>query len=172
VSALSAASVTDQALRQAGAGSGANRFSELNSEEFLTIIFTELQNQDPLQPSDTKALLDQLNSIRQIESDLELTRSIQSLVTENQLATAGGLIGSYVSGRTEEFDRAEGWVVSAARRGDEIYLGLDDGREVPINNLDEVTDPSALGLGPFAPVAPTPTPTPPTTAPIPTPTGP
>ncbi len=153
MSAISAATLTDQTLREAQASSGPNRFEELNSEEFLRIIFTELQNQDPMQPSDTKALLEQLNSIRQIESDLQLTRSIETLVTENQLATAGGLIGSYVSGRTTDFDRAEGWVVSAGRRDDQVVLGLDDGREVPIDNLDEVLDPSAFtgpGVGPLA----------------------
>ncbi len=155
MSGISAATLTDQALRQTATGGGSDRFGELNSEEFLKIIFTELQNQDPLQPSDTKALLDQLSTIRQIESDLELTRSIQSLVTENQLATAGGLIGSYISGRTEDLTRVEGWVVAAARRGDEIFLGLDDGREVPISNLDEVLDPSQLAPGtPVPPVVP------------------
>lgn len=164
MSGISAATLTDQALRQTATGGGSDRFGELNSEEFLKIIFTELQNQDPLQPSDTKALLDQLSTIRQIESDLELTRSIQSLVTENQLATAGGLIGSYITGRTEDLTRAEGWVVGAARRGEEIFLGLDDGREVPIGNLDEVLDPSQLG--PALPGVPQP-PLVPGTGPVP-----
>ena len=46
----------------------ASRFNELASEDFIQIIFTELTNQDPLAPNDTSALLDQLNSIRSIES--------------------------------------------------------------------------------------------------------
>ena len=49
-----------------------SRFTELSSEEFIKIIFTELQNQDPFKPNDSSALLEQLNSIRSIESDIEL----------------------------------------------------------------------------------------------------
>ncbi|MFK7961428.1 MAG: flagellar hook capping FlgD N-terminal domain-containing protein [Phycisphaerales bacterium] len=151
MSAISGAALTTSQLTDPVASSTPSRYSELNSEEFIRIIFTELQNQDPLQPSDTKALLEQLNSIRQIESDLELTSNIQSLVTENQLSTAGGLIGTYVTGRTNDFNPAEGWVVSAARRGDQIMLGLDDGSEVSLENLQEVVNPSAFPDRPDAP---------------------
>jgi len=52
--------------RQVSGGGNANRFNELSSDDFLQIIFAELTNQDPLEPQDTGALLEQLNSIRQI----------------------------------------------------------------------------------------------------------
>ena len=63
------------------AGSGApaatgSRFNELSSEEFIKIIFTELQNQDPFKPNDSGALLEQLNSIRSIESDIEMSNRL------------------------------------------------------------------------------------------------
>ena len=71
----------------------ANRFNEMSSEDFIRIIFTELSNQDPFEPNDSGALLEQLNSIRSIESDLQLVDQLQSLVFENQLGAAAGLIG-------------------------------------------------------------------------------
>ncbi len=48
---------TDAALRT----TTPNGFSSMKSEDFMRIIFTELANQDPFQPSDSSALLDQLN---------------------------------------------------------------------------------------------------------------
>ena len=71
-----------------------NRFSDLSSEDFIRIIFTELSNQDPFQPNDSSALLDQLNSIRSIESDIQLTERLQDLVFENQLAGASNMLGN------------------------------------------------------------------------------
>ncbi len=44
-------------------------FNTLSSSEFLQIIFTELQNQGPLEPQDSGAMLDQLSAPRPIESD-------------------------------------------------------------------------------------------------------
>ena len=41
-------------------------FGALDSDEFTKLILTELGNQDPLEPNDTKALLEQLSIIRSI----------------------------------------------------------------------------------------------------------
>ena len=50
--------------------SAQDAFSSLNSEQFVKIIFTELSKQDPLQPNDSKALLEQLSSLRNIQSEI------------------------------------------------------------------------------------------------------
>ena len=80
---------------------GSSGFSSMKSEDFVKIIFTELQNQDPFQPNDSAALLEQLNSIRSIESDMQMTRQLESIVFQNQLAGAGNLIGRYVQGMAD-----------------------------------------------------------------------
>ena len=87
-----------------------SRFNDLSSEEFIKIIFTELQNQDPFKPNDSGALLDQLNSIRSIESDIDMSKRLQSIVSQNQLSTAGGLIGKRVAGLNVESERVGGTV--------------------------------------------------------------
>ena len=46
-----------------------NGFSALTSEQFIKVIFTELSKQDPLQPSDSSKLLEQLSSIRSIQAE-------------------------------------------------------------------------------------------------------
>lgn len=122
-----------------------SRFSDLATEDFIRIIFTELTNQDPLQPNDTSALLDQLNSIRSIESDMQLARQLEALVTENQLASASNMIGKFIGGMTSDFNRVTGYVVSAIRQGDDIFLELDTGWVVPVENVETVIDPSIFG---------------------------
>ena len=117
-----------------------SRFSDMSTEDFIRIIFAELANQDPLAPSDSTALLQQLNSIRSIESDLQLIDQLKALVTENQLAAGSNLIGKFVTGLTASSDRVSGQVRSVSREGDSVVLTLDNGFSVPFDSLDTIHD--------------------------------
>ncbi len=133
-----------------------SRFNDLSSEEFIKIIFTELQNQDPFKPNDSGALLDQLNSIRSIESDIDMSKRLQSIVSQNQLSTAGGLIGKRVAGLNAESERVGGTVKSVARTGDEVGLILDNGWIIPMDNVEFIDSPTP---NPAPGTPPTPPPT-------------
>jgi hypothetical protein len=127
-----------------------SRFNELSSEEFIKIIFTELSNQDPFKPNDSSALLEQLNSIRSIESDIQLGEQLESIVFQNQLASAGNLIGKRVAGLTADNERVGGIVKSVARSGDEVALLLDNGWIIPMDNVEYIDSepmPPAGGSG-------------------------
>ncbi len=115
-----------------------NRFIDMSSEDLVRIISTELANQDPLAPNDSTALLQQLNSIRSIESDIQLIEQLKSLVTENQLAAGSNLIGKYITGLTASSDRVSGHVRSVSREGDSVVLELDNGFSVPFESLDTI----------------------------------
>lgn len=126
-----------------GAGEGArtaagDAFSSLSSEEFTKIILTELQNQDPLEPNDTGALLEQLSSIRSIQSDMELGDRLESVVSQNEFAAAAGLIGRRISGLTETGQRVEDDVASVSRTSEGAVLNLVGGKRVPMSGLDRV----------------------------------
>lgn len=136
MSQITAFDPTDTALRS----TTPNGFSSLKSEDFIRVIFTELANQDPFQPNDSSALLQQLNSIRSIESDLQLMERLDSLVFENKLASASNLIGKYIQGLNVGNDRVAGIVVSVIRQGDELGLELDNGWIVPIDSVAEIRD--------------------------------
>jgi flagellar basal-body rod modification protein FlgD len=136
MSQISAFDPTEAALRT----STPSGFSSLKSEDFIRVIFAELANQDPFQPSDSAALLEQLSSIRSIESDLELIDRLDSLVFENQLASASNLVGKLVSGLTASNDRVAGVVVSVIRHGDQLSLELDNGWLIPIESVEEIRD--------------------------------
>lgn len=155
MSTINTSSPVDMVMR----ASTPSRFSEMSTEDFIRIIFTELSSQDPFQPNDSAALLEQLNSIRSIESDMQLTERLESLVSENQLASASGMIGKFIGGLTEDNNRVAGFVVSVIRQGDNITLELDNGWLVPITGVETVIDPELLPDEPDPP-APTPAPEP------------
>ena len=116
-------------------------FSALTSGEFLQIIFTELTNQDPLAPNDTQSMLNQLSTLRSIESDTQMVDSLASLVTQSEFAAAGSLIGSLVSGITLDNRRVADLVVSVSMTQDGPVLNLFDGSRMFFRNVDEIVGP-------------------------------
>ena len=139
--------ISANAAGAVGGSTGTNRFNELSSEDFMKIIFTELQQQDPFEPNDSSALLEQLNSIRAIESDIDLTKNLESIVFQNQLATTGNMIGKTIEGLTATNDRVVGNVFAVIREGDKVTLQLDTGWEVPADNVQVIVDPNSLPQG-------------------------
>ncbi|MCW5765831.1 MAG: hypothetical protein KIT68_07630 [Phycisphaeraceae bacterium] len=137
-------------------------YAALSSEQFVKIMFAELSNQDPLKPNDSSQLLQQMSSLRSIESDMQMQRKLESLVNQNQFASAGSLIGAYISGLDENNRRVEGMVLSVNRTAGGPVLNLANGARVPFGSMDEVIDPRLLQ--PPAPTPPNPGTTPPPAA--------
>ncbi|MGP1310460.1 MAG: flagellar hook capping FlgD N-terminal domain-containing protein [Phycisphaerales bacterium] len=121
-----------------------NAISAITSGEFLEIIFAELANQDPLSPTDTNALLEQLGTIRSIESDISLTESLETLVKQNELAAAGGLVGKYVNGLTTSGLRAEGIVVSVRSTREGAVLNLSTNQTLAFDRVEDIIDPAFI----------------------------
>ena len=132
------------AVGGSGGVAAPDRFSELSSDEFLDIIFTELANQDPLQPNDSSALLEQLSSIRSIQSDIDLQERLSTLVTQNELSSAAGMIGKFISGLNETNHRVFGLVDSVSRTDQGTVLNLFSGERVSMEKVDEIVDPDIL----------------------------
>ncbi len=124
-----------------GSSTSPNAFNELTSGEFLQIIFTELANQDPLEPNDTQAMIDQLSSIRAIESDTQMVNSLKQLVSQSELSAASQLIGSLVSGITLDNRRVADMVVSVSQTADGPVLNLFDGSRMFFRMVDEIVGP-------------------------------
>ncbi len=117
-----------------------NRFGELSSQEFVEIIFAELTNQNPLEPSDTGALLDQLSTLRSIQSDIDLQGKLESLIAQNELTSAASMIGKFVSGVSAEGEFVEDFVFSVTRTQDGPVLNLDNGKRLALANVHEIVD--------------------------------
>lgn len=125
--------------------SGSSGLSALSSEQFAKIIFTELGKQDPLQPNDTNALIEQISNLRSIESNMDLSKQLGQLVSQNEFASAATLIGKRVSGLTESQARATGIVKSVSRTEDGSVVQLTTGDRINVSNLDEVVQATGAG---------------------------
>ncbi|MFO0834039.1 MAG: flagellar hook capping FlgD N-terminal domain-containing protein [Phycisphaerales bacterium] len=118
--------------------SGVSSFSGMSSDDFMKIVLSELSKQDPLKPNDTSALIQQISQIRSIQSDIDLSSTLKSLVKDDQFSTAAGLIGTNISGLTETNARVTGIVTAVSRTDTGAVLTLLSGERVPMSKVDEI----------------------------------
>ncbi|MCC7406633.1 MAG: hypothetical protein IT442_01080 [Phycisphaeraceae bacterium] len=146
------------AISSAGSASTAgssNAFAAIGSDKFIKILLTELTHQDPFQPQDSSKLMEQLSSLRNIESQMSLKDSMEKLVKDsgenqdallnhlsalllqNQISSAGSLIGKQVTGTDFDNQAVAGVVTSVRVEQGLVMLELDNGKSLPMVMLDE-----------------------------------
>ncbi len=98
---------------------------ELKTEDFIKMMITQLQNQDPLEPAKNEQLLSQMSQIGQLESSTQLQASLETMMLQSNLGAAGNMIGKTVDGFADfggETVEVSGQVTSVRREGNEVWL--------------------------------------------------
>jgi flagellar basal-body rod modification protein FlgD len=117
-SSTSSASSTAQA-----ANSSASQQLAGNFDEFLQLLTTQLQNQNPLDPLDTNQFTQQLVEFAGVEQQINMNTNLQTLISMQQTSEATSalqLVGSTVTvgGQTATLSNATGssaiWNLTAA----------------------------------------------------------
>ncbi len=134
---MSAGSIGGAGLGATGAPSS-NRFAEMKSEDFIRVLVEELSNQDPFSPQDSGALLEQLSSLRNIESQMSLQGKLETLVLQNEVSAASGMIGQMVSGLDENNNPVVGLVTSVRVQAGKAVLELDTGHALPMDHVTRI----------------------------------
>ncbi len=101
---------------------------DLGKDQFLKILITQMQNQDPLNPMDDKEFIAQMAQFTALEQ-------MQNVAKASQMQQATLMIGNYIKAEVNGDDGQEliyGKVVSTREVSGEMYLKLDNGREVKI----------------------------------------
>lgn len=138
MSAAAIGGILNSTATSAASSGKSDGFGALNTDEFIKILMTELTNQDPLQPNDSQAILEQLSSLRNIESQMSLQESLEALVSQNQIAQAGGLIGKKVEGLDTDNKKVNGVVTSVRIVEGKAILELDSGKSLPMDRLTNI----------------------------------
>lgn len=116
----------------------------LKSEDFFRIMVTELQQQDPLQPSKTSDMISQVSQIRSIELSGQLTNTLDQLAAQQRTAGTSELLGKYIVAQFEGADgqpvNTEGVVTGVRYTSDGLaILDLDNGGQTPASAVSLVT---------------------------------
>jgi len=106
-----AASANFTAQQQAAQiGSANSGYNDLDTDSFLKLLISELQNQDPLSPMENADMIQQIGQIREIGATDQLTNTLSNLASSQELVTASSLIGQKVTGLADDASQVDGVV--------------------------------------------------------------
>lgn len=111
--------------------------NELGKDDFLKLLITQLQYQDPLEPMDDQDFIAQIAQFSSLEQ-------MQNLNNSFSYSMGFSLIGKYISAavtdeKTGAVRYVEGEVASVHSQSGKVYLVVGD-EEVPLDNLAYVSE--------------------------------
>lgn len=109
----------------------------LGQEDFLTLLVTQLKNQDPLSPLDNEAFVAQLAQFSTVSGITEMNQSLKTLATGSgdMRSSAPQWIGRTIT--TADSGGTVSSISFTAEGG--LLLNLDDGREITLSDIRSVS---------------------------------
>ncbi len=141
------ATITQATVPNATSGA-ARGFSQLtdNIETFLTLLTTQLRNQDPLNPLEVEKFTEQLVQFASVEQSISTNTNLETLIRLQTAASrdsAIGLIGRTVVTASDQAALADGadarWTYSLPQNAGETRLNIVDEAGRTIATLDGAT---------------------------------
>ena len=141
-----------------------NGIGQLGSDAFLKLLVAQLKYQNPLQPTDGAAMLQQTAQFTTVETLQSIAEMNQQLMGFQQVTMGLGLVGKHVDAIGLDGAPTAGNVESLRFTVDGPFLVLESGQEIPMTNVISVTEASDKVVVPVpedpdpAPVDPPPDP--------------
>ena len=112
-----AGSLAGQVTQAGGTPSSTSAVGDMGPDAFMRLLVTQIKNQDPMNPMDSKELMTQLSQLTSVERLVKIDDRLASLVGARELAVAQ----RFAVGASDEEPRDEGAVEptddSVDRRG-------------------------------------------------------
>lgn len=124
---------------------------DLGKEAFLQLLVAQMQNQDPLNPTEDKEFIAQLATFSTLEQ-------LQNMNSSMQISQASSLVGKQVT--WQEMDNGSlktyyATVESVRVDGSKVYLVVDSatGKEIEMSQIKLIEDPNASGSSQYGQAA-------------------
>lgn len=103
----------------------------LGYDQFLTLLVTEMKNQDPTDPMDPTQTVSQLASFSAVEQAVKTNATLSSILASTSLSQAGAFVGKTV---TSADGSVSGVVRSVTVTDTGLTATLADGRTIAIRS--------------------------------------
>lgn len=130
---------TDTSSSTSSSSSSTGTYS-LSTQDFITMMVTQLQNQDPLNPTSSQDLLQQESSIGSLEASTDTQTAMQNISLQTQIGSASSLIGKSVTGIGTDNNSHTGTVTSVSVTSSGANLNLTDGSTLSLTNVSSIED--------------------------------
>ncbi len=111
--------------------------SQSLQDQFLTLLVSQLKNQNPLEPMKNDEFLAQTAQFQALTEMQKLNKSMSTFMSQSQLNNASALIGKQVTALQSNGDTLTGVVTSARMNGSDIQLEI-DGKFAPLSGVTKV----------------------------------
>lgn len=118
-----------------------NGLGQLDSNAFLQLLVAQMKYQNPLAPTDASAMLEQTAQFTTVETLQAISETNQALLGFQQTTMALGVVGKEVNAISLDGIPVFGLVDTVRFTADGPFLQLDNGIEIPIANVIEVSAP-------------------------------
>jgi flagellar basal-body rod modification protein FlgD len=102
----------------------------LGYNDFLQLLLAQMQNQDPLNPTDSTEYVSQLASFSNVEQGINMNSKLDQLLVDTNLTQASTLVGHTIKSADGS---TSGTIASVRVDSSGATAVLDDGTEVPIS---------------------------------------
>lgn len=128
----------------------------LGKDDFLKILMTQLQNQDPLNPMQDKDFIAQMATFSSLEQMTNMGKSIEQFVElqkQNSMISYNQFVGKEITwhklseasddSSVPEVEQGKGRVASIQFKENEVYFILEDGTKLEPANVSQVSEVSS-----------------------------
>ncbi|NMH71181.1 flagellar hook assembly protein FlgD [Bacillus sp. RO3] len=126
----------------------------LGKDDFLKILMTQLQNQDPLNPMQDKDFIAQMATFSSLEQMTNLTKTMEKFVdnqSQSQLISYNQFVGKQVTWHkiiesenvAPEIQEGQGFVKGVRFKGDSVEFIMEDGTVLTPGNISQVNTAAA-----------------------------
>ncbi len=135
----------------ANAASTAQKALSIDPQQFLTLITAQLQNQNPMSPTDPTQFLAQLEGLSQVSSMQNMQSSLSASLQATQVASGTALLGRTILAAGSSANLAAGGTVSGAvsapAGASSVTLSVTDAAGAPVKSF--TVPASSVGLTAF-----------------------
>ncbi len=133
---VSSTTEAEQAAQVANNGDTDN----VSHEDFLMLLVTQMQNQDPLNPMQDTDMMAQFAQLQQLDNQKVMTDAMLDMRREYAVQGASSMIGKEVTSKDLDGVEVTGVVVSTFSEDDTVRLTLDNGTVVTYEDISKVKD--------------------------------
>lgn len=134
---MSTSAISSSASSGTSSSVTSDTLNNVTPNDFLKLLLTELQNQDPLDPMKSSDMVQQVSQIKAIQSNQQLTETLTSMQLQQELVAASTMLQKSITGLTDDGEKITGVVdrVSIDDTGVKLNIGE---QSISLKNIAEV----------------------------------
>jgi flagellar basal-body rod modification protein FlgD len=127
------------------AGTASATGDTVDQNQFLNLLVTQLQNQDPTQPMDDSQFVSELAQFSSLQETTNLNTTMSGYASTSGLSTAASMIGATVTtGATDSSGNSIGGEVTSASNANGVANVVVGTNTVPLSEITGISYPSAV----------------------------